>query len=245
MGSNPKEDCATIIYMPTFKPQLAEDEIYHIYNRGIDGKIVFPKNEYYERFVQGLGLFNTTDPVNIKDMIVNSSNPGIRSQARGGERLVDVGLFNLRPTHYHLLLRQIVPNGISLFMQKIGTGFTTFYNLKNKRSGPLFQGAFRARLADKDRYLKHLFAYIALNSLDADMSEWRDGGITDRKKAEELLINARWSSFGSLFKNDKRFNGVVNEDFIEEFFDSHSELKEFVLSWGVAEADLIKEITAG
>src|SRR3989344_7167732 len=234
--------------MPIKRPPLVEGEIYHVYNRSIDGKVIFPSDEYYERFIQGLQTFNTTSPIQIRDMAGNDTEiKSQQSQFRGnrGERLVDVGLFNLRPTHYHLLLRQVVPNGISLFMQKIGTGFTTFYNLKNKRSGPLFQGAFRAKLVDKDHYLKHLFAYIALNSLDNDMPEWRDGGITDRKKAEELLINAKWSNFGSLFKNDKRFNGVVNEDFVKEFFDSQSELKEFVLSWGVAEADLIKEITAG
>ena len=234
--------------MPIKRPPLVEGEIYHVYNRSIDGKVIFPSDEYYERFIQGLQTFNTTSPIQIRDMAGNDTEiKSQQSQFRGnrGERLVDVGLFNLRPTHYHLLLRQVVPNGISLFMQKSGVGFTSFFNLKNFRKGPVFQGTFRVKLADKDRYLKHLFAYIALNSLDADMPEWRDGGITDRKKAEELLINARWASFGSLFKNDKRFNGVVNEDFIEEFFDSHSELKEFVLSWGVAEADLMKEIIAG
>lgn len=219
--------------MPTRDP-LVEGEIYHIYNRGIDGKVIFPSDEYYERFVLGLELFNTTESVQIREI-----NTEVKPQGSGGEKLVEIGVFNLRPTHYHLLLRQLVPDGISLLMQKLGTGFTMFYNLKNSRSGSLFQGTFKAKLIDADRYLKHIFAYIALNSLDKDMSEWRDGGITDLKKAEHLLMNDRWSSFGSLFTENRRFKSIISKDFVEEFFDNVDELKEFVLSWSGAEVEVI------
>src|SRR3989344_8062095 len=234
--------------MPIKRPPLVEGEIYHVYNRSIDGKVIFPSDEYYERFIQGLQTFNTTSPIQIRDMAGNDTEiKSQQSQFRGnrGERLVDVGVFNLRPTHYHLLLRQVVPNGISLFMQKSGVGFTSFFNLKNFRKGPVFQGTFRVKLADKDRYLKHLFAYIALNSLDADMSEWRGGGITDRKKAEDILVNAKWSSFGSLVIGDERFKNIINEDFAGEFFDNTDELKNFVLSWSEKENNLIKDVVAG
>ena len=90
--------------MPIPRPPLVEGEIYHVYNRGIDGKIIFPTEDYYRRFLLGLSLFNTTAPVQIRDSLVKAkaTDTEIKSQFKQGhegpqeepaDKLVDVGWF--------------------------------------------------------------------------------------------------------------------------------------------------------
>jgi len=41
--------------------------------------------------------------------------------------LVDILVWCLMPNHYHLILRQRRDNGIVLFMQKLGSGYTKLF----------------------------------------------------------------------------------------------------------------------
>ena len=112
--------------MPTIRPEIIIEEFYHVYNRGVEKRVIFPTKEYYLRFLDALNIFNTTSPVTIRDFYA-----GIRPLNDDGKKLVDVGAFILLPTHYHLLLKPKIENGLSLFMQKIGAGYTGYFNLKN------------------------------------------------------------------------------------------------------------------
>jgi hypothetical protein len=69
----------------------------------------------------------------------------------------------LLPNHFHLLLKQNVEQGVSQFMQRLGTSYTMFFNQQEKRSGSLFQGKFKAKHLDGDFALPTLSAYINLN----------------------------------------------------------------------------------
>ncbi|MBU6431373.1 hypothetical protein KGQ29_03295, partial [Patescibacteria group bacterium] len=53
--------------------------------------------------------------------------------------------------------------GIEKFMQRIGGGFTRYFNEKYNRNGVLFQGKFKSIHVDSDEYLLHLSAYVNLN----------------------------------------------------------------------------------
>ena len=71
--------------------------------------------------------------------------------------------YSLLPNHYHLLVKQFVDNGISQFMQRLGTSYTKFFNEQEKRSGALFQGKFKATHLSGDFALPTVSAYINLN----------------------------------------------------------------------------------
>lgn len=73
------------------------------------------------------------------------------------------------PNHFHLLVRQLSKNGIQEFMSKILNSYTKYYNTKNKRVGPLFQGTFKAVSIDSDEQLLHLSRYIHLNPYVSDL----------------------------------------------------------------------------
>ena len=48
-------------------------------------------------------------------------------------------------------------------MQRLGTGYTMYFNEKEKRSGSLFQGVFKSLHINTNEYLLHLSAYVNLN----------------------------------------------------------------------------------
>ena len=86
----------------------------------------------------------------------------------------------LMSNHYHLLLE--TPNGnLSQIMRHINGAYTTYFNVKQKRSGHLFQGRYKAILVEADEYATELSRYIYLNPVRA--------GIVANPEAYE------WSSY--------------------------------------------------
>ena len=47
--------------------------------------------------------------------------------------------------------------GHSIFMKKLGTGYSMYFNAKYERTGGLFEGRFKSRHVESDEYLKYLF----------------------------------------------------------------------------------------
>ena len=70
--------------------------------------------------------------------------------------------------HYHLLLE--TPSGnLSQIMRHINGAYTTYFNVKRRRSGHLFQGRYQAILVEMDEYAKELSRYLHLNPVRAKM----------------------------------------------------------------------------
>lgn len=136
-------------------------EFYHIYNRGVDKRDVFMDADDFNRFLQSMRVFNTVEPCgsiyeqsrNLKNNVPPPSDP-----------LVRIVCYCLNPNHYHFLLEEVVENGISEFMKRMGGGYTKYFNEKYERSGSLFQGRFKSVHIGSDSYLKTLSAYINLNN---------------------------------------------------------------------------------
>ena len=52
---------------------------------------------------------------------------------------------------------------LSRIMQRLGTGYTQYFNRRHGLVGHLFQGRYKAILCDKDSYLLELSRYLHLN----------------------------------------------------------------------------------
>ncbi|OGF62278.1 hypothetical protein A2926_04280 [Candidatus Giovannonibacteria bacterium RIFCSPLOWO2_01_FULL_44_40] len=142
------------------KVRFANGEFYHVYNRGVDKRVVFPRDDDFERFLKSMDMFNSTEPIG---SIFEHSF--LVKKARRFPKLVNLICYCLNPNHYHLILEQLKDNGISEFMKRLGGGFTNYFNLKNQRSGALFQGKFKAAHIDSNEYLLHVSAYVNLNNM--------------------------------------------------------------------------------
>lgn len=177
------------------RPEFVSGEIYHIYNRGVEGRsIVQNKSDCY-RFIHDLYEFNDEDAAaDSRNCIKRGSSSGIIATKKR-KLLVEILMFCLMPNHFHLLVRQLAERGISKFMQKMGTGYTNYFNKKYERKGVLFQGKFKAKLVIKDTHFDWLPYYIHMNPLDLKGIEWREGKVGDPKAALDFLQFYRWSSY--------------------------------------------------
>ncbi len=152
--------------------QFANGEFYHIYNRGTDKRNIFSDEADQWRFIQSMKEFNVLDPIG---SIYEHCCPWNRAQAEFGSKasklvkngkdevLVNIVAYCLNPNHYHFILQQVSEKGIEKFMQRLGTGYTKYFNNKEERSGGLFEGKFQAVHIDSNEYLLHVSVYVNLN----------------------------------------------------------------------------------
>ncbi len=175
---------------------FANGERYHIYNRGVDKRNIFSDEDDYRYFKHMLKIFNNTlSAENARRNFKNPKTTTEGSRTSFSKPLVEIEQYCLMPNHYHLLIKQVREKGISLFLQKLGTGYTHFFNKKNKRSGVLFQGKTKSKHVDNDPYLQYLKAYINFNPIDLIEPGWKENGIKNYKKINEFLLNYPWSSY--------------------------------------------------
>lgn len=163
------------------KEPLENDYYYHIFSRSISKYVVFNNTQEYSRMVEGLKLYRFTEFSHSFSKFISldpSTQKAIISSLKNDSPvLIEIVAYCLMPTHIHLLLKQIVDNGISKYMAKILNSYTRYFNIKHRRIGPLWAGRFKSVLVSDDEQLLHLTRYIHLNPTSAGVAEspkdWR------------------------------------------------------------------------
>ena len=140
------------------KVKFTVGEYYHIYNRGTDKRNIFMDEQDLSRFWESLFDFNQTEPIG--SIYEFSFKKKSREANKKKKPLVQFIVYCLNPNHFHFLITPIQEKGIEKFMQRLGNGYTKYFNNKHKRSGVLFQGKFKSKHIDSNQYLLHLSAYI-------------------------------------------------------------------------------------
>lgn len=201
-------------------------EYYHIYNRGTDKRTIFLDDEDSQRFLKLLYLCNSQKNIVFRDISINDAYEYERA-----DTLVDVGAYCLMLNHFHILVREKIENGSSLFMQKLLTAYTMYFNTKYKRTGGLYEGTFRATHANNDEYLKYLFAYIHLNPVKIIDPLWKDNGISDRTAAKEYLSKYTYSSYPEYLGILRKEWKILNRVAFPEYFADQRAFGDFVGEW--------------
>ncbi len=101
--------------------EFANDEYYHIYNRGVDHRDIFLDDSDNVRFLRSMRIFNNDSTYEERDFI-------LRKMCESKPKLVEFICYCLNPNHYHFIARQLVESGISKFMQKLNLGYTHYFN---------------------------------------------------------------------------------------------------------------------
>src|SRR3989344_1992829 len=141
------------------KQTIVTGEYYHIYNRGVDKRNIFSDKNDMRRFIESMIEFNQVDGI---ISLSNLRKTEIESKALS-EPLVAFVAYCLNPNHFHFVLKQLVDGGIAKFMQKLQGGYTYYFNVKNSRSGSLFQGTFKSNLANNENYFKILLVVVKVS----------------------------------------------------------------------------------
>ncbi|MBN2586200.1 MAG: transposase [Candidatus Fermentibacteraceae bacterium] len=139
-----------------------EGALHHIMVRGIDGRTVFSGESDKEDLVHRLE----------KLVVLNE---------------VEIYAWAIMPNHLHLLLLRTGKLPVYRFMHRLLTGYAVAFNLRNNRSGHVFQGRFKSILAQEELYFVRLLRYIHRNPL-------KGGVVKDTMELE----NYRWCGHGSI-----------------------------------------------
>lgn len=153
--------------------QYLEDGYYHIYNRGVEKRVIFLDLQDYSVF--NLYLKEYLMPKNEKELFGRLSDPLLSpSEKEKIPRLLRLNNFDeeitllsycLMPNHFHFEIKQKSPGSIDKFMNSLGTRYTMYFNKKYKRVGSLYQGVYRGVLVNSDEQLLQLSAYIHRQAL--------------------------------------------------------------------------------
>ena len=205
---------------------FAEGEFYHIYNRGNNKSIIFLDEGDRKRFQKLLYICNSKEPV-----VFKSVQHTVLDKIKIGEPLVNIGAYCLMDNHFHLLLHEKQDKGISLFVNKISTAYSMYFNKKYDRTGSLFEGPFRATHADTDEYLKYLFAYIHLNPVKMIDSTWKENGLQDYENTKKYLKEYEYSSYLDHLGVKRGESIILNPRAFPEYFSENITFEGYVNDW--------------
>ncbi len=182
----------------------AEDTLYHIIVRGNERKNIFRRARDYEKYLEYLACAKEKYQCHIYAYVLMNN-------------------------HLHLLLETSLPN-ISQIMHYLNSSYSTYFNVKYKRVGHLFQGRYKSVIVDKEEYLLELTRYIHLNPVRAKMVK-KPGDYT--WSSYQAFIGKRNDDLISL-KHLKHYNKFTKEQY-----------RQFVESLSVNEHKLREDMYAG
>jgi putative transposase len=139
--------------------------------------------------------------------------------------LVKILTFALMENHYHLLLKEIIDGGISMFMKRLGIGMTKYFNEKYQEVGTLFQGSYKAKLVDEDLYLRYLSVYIQVKNPFELYPGGIEAAVQNFDDAYKFATFYPYCSLGDYA--DNRNSPITDRDILAEMFRMPKEYKEF------------------
>lgn len=215
----------------------------HAYNRGNKKEPVFLCKTDFWRFLRALRFFNDKRDITefaqcLGDLISSkratlkrldpfSGRNTFEWQEEWGRQqpLVEIISYHLAPNHYHLLLREIVSGGISKFMKKLGAGYTVYRNAKNKEMGRVFQGGYRGKTINDEKYLQYLDAYIQVFNPFELYKGGLQAALNNFDKAFQFALDYPFCSLGETF--GIRNLGIVDRKCFEGIFNNLASYTEF------------------
>lgn len=205
--------------MPGREIPLVNNEIYHVFNRGIASQPIFGNKRDYSRLIETFIYYqNIAPPVKYSKFLTLSTDTRakiIDTLRRERKFLVEIIAYCLMPNHFHFILKQTKDNGISSFIGNISNSYTRFFNTKNERQGPLLAGKFKSVRVITENQLLHLSRYIHLNPYTSYVV-----------KTTEDLSNYLYSSFPE-YTGEFKTAICLKEDILTPFKNKES-YKKFV-----------------
>ncbi len=200
------------------------DAFYHVTSRGNEQKDIFKSQRDREKFLSYL------------------ESAVVRYGAV-------IHAWCLMGNHYHLLLETPAGN-LSQIMKHVNGAYTTYFNVKRKRAGHLFQGRYKAILVEADEYAAELSRYIHLNPLRVGMvvkpeeyqwSSYRN--YTGQSKAQDWL---KTDFILGCFSGNNSEAKTRYRRFVEELIDNEydSPLKATIASTVLGSPQFVNEVSA-
>ena len=149
---------------------FAENEHYHVFGRGVNKEKIFVDDQDKARFIFLITHFQS--PIKIynvswyTDSFLKKGTFGIKEEKVDEvlkKRNTKLIAFVLMSNHFHLLIQNLEDGILSVYMHRILTAYSKYFNAKYKRKGHVFEGPFRAVHIKNNEQLLHLSSYIHKN----------------------------------------------------------------------------------
>jgi len=155
------------------KNPLVTNQYYHIFSRSIADFIIFNSSQEYERMLRLINLFRFQN-FNYKfaefnDLNLKTQKIIVEKLINTNNTLVEIAAFCFMPSHIHLILKQLVDMGIAKYISRVLNSYSRYFNVKHRRTGPLWASRFKSVLISNDTQLLHLTRYIHLNPTSAGL----------------------------------------------------------------------------
>lgn len=141
--------------------------------------------------------------------------------------LVDVIAFVLMNNHFHLILQEREEEGVTEFMRKLGTGMTNRFNTRYEETGRLFQGAYKARRVDQDRYLQYLAVYVHIKNVFELYPGGFEEALQNFDDAFEFAVDYPYSSLGAYLDNQHLAVPVLEKEMMENIIKDKEGFRKF------------------
>jgi putative transposase len=155
------------------KDSLVNEHYYHIFSRSIAKYNIFNESEDFVRFLELLNLYRYVDfkhKYSKFNILTDEQKLLIEIRLkRSGVVYVEIVAYCVMPSHFHLILKQVGDDGISKYMGKVLNSYSKYFNIKHRRSGPLWSGRFKNILVESDEQLLHVTRYLHLNPTSAGL----------------------------------------------------------------------------
>lgn len=165
------------------------NNMYHVYNRGIDKRDIFVEEEDYKKFLSIIRNRLNKKPE-------DRDNPQSVSEELYGK--IKIIAYCLIPNHFHILFRQTSQRTIERFMRSILIRYGMYYNKKYMKSGKLMQGIYKATSVNGPNDLKRVARYIHRNPKDYGL----------------MLDEYKWSSYREYVKNIKEKISILSKEIL-------------------------------
>jgi putative transposase len=197
---------------------FANGEIYHVYNRGIEGVPVFTSAKEYKRAIVTLFYYSFSKPsLKLSEALklADSLRQEFFDKLKQLERRVEIICYCLMPNHFHFLLKQLEKGGVQKFVGDFTNSYTRYFNSRHDaRVGPIFQGPFKVVHIDTNEQLLHTSRYIHINPAVSFLVK------------KEKLEDYPWSSLPEYL--GKAVEEICSKDIILDQFKSVDDYRKFV-----------------
>ncbi len=197
---------------------FAQNQIYHVFNRGIEKRATFLDKREYERALLTLDFYRYKgNPLGLaKTLQLNKEEREslLNKLKKEGKKIVSLLSYCFMPNHFHFLLKQNEDGGITKFLSNFTNSYTRYFNTKHKRIGPLFQGTFKAVRMEDDDQIIHVSRYIHLNP------------VTSYVVKEKGLDDYSWSSFPEYLGREEA--NICEKELVLSSFVSPTKYRKFV-----------------
>ena len=205
--------------MPSRQVPLITQEIYHVLNRGVARAPIFTDKRSYSRSLQSLDYYRFIEsPVKLSHFLVMSMQDRqllMDTLEKENKKYVEIYCYCLMPNHFHLLLRQLVDNGLSKFIGKAINSYSKYFNIRGDRDGPLLQGRFKAVRIETDEQFIHVSRYIHINPYV--------GKIIERNQ----LLDYLYSSLPQYISEKNQY--IIDQSLLRSYFRKAKDYRQFIL----------------